>query len=69
MSLDIVYYELVKRTIPHNPNAWVTAAVWSCELCGETISGHSGPGAGEICVKCGDEILKHKLKYERADAI
>jgi hypothetical protein len=35
MSNDTVYYELVKRTIPYNPNTFVTAAIWSCSLCGK----------------------------------
>ena len=67
MSNDTVYYELVKRTIPHNPNIFVTAAVWSCSLCGETIDGMGGPGSGEICVKCGDEILAKKIVYRREE--
>jgi hypothetical protein len=65
MSNDIVYYKLVKETIPYNPDAFVTAAVWSCALCDETISGHSGPGCGEICVQCAIDIRSNKLKYKR----
>lgn len=62
---NTVYYELVKRTNTYDPRAFVTAAVWSCALCGETIDGMGGPGSGEICVKCAEEILSGKLKYER----
>jgi len=63
---DTVFYRLVKETISHTPGCLVTAAVWSCQLCGETIDGMGGPGSGEICVKCGDDILAGRVKYDRA---
>lgn len=62
---NTVYYEMVKRVISYNPNAFATAAVWSCSLCNETIAGMGGPGNGEICEKCGNDILHGHLKYKR----
>ena len=61
----IEYYELVKRKFIVQPHGLYTAAMWMCTMCGEAISGHSGPGNGELCVKCGDDILSGTMKYNR----
>ena len=64
----IVYYELVKRTISDTKNdkfRITTAAIWECPLCGEVIDGMGGPGNGELCQRCGEEILNGQLKYQR----
>lgn len=66
---DTVFYRLVKETIPHTPVSFMTAAIWSCQLCGEMIDGMGGPGSGEICVKCGDDILAGRIKYDRSRRI
>lgn len=58
----IEYYELVKRHLVSEPMQICTAAVWSCVLCGSTIDGMGGPGGGELCVECGDNILEGKYK-------
>lgn len=53
----IEYYELVRKTIPNpEPGEFllVTAAIWACALCNETIDGMGGPGDGEICIPCGN---------------
>lgn len=63
------YYEIVRRKIePPKPGQLriATAAVWSCQLCGDTIDGMGGPGHGEICVTCGDAILGRKVRMVRA---
>jgi hypothetical protein len=64
--MKIVYYELVKHEYEPRPNGFATAAVWSCVMCGQAIDGMGGPGNGELCEKCGDDILSRKLKYDRA---
>ena len=56
------YYELVKRYIDRHPMQICTASVWDCVLCGTPIDGMGGPGDGELCVECGDNILKGKYK-------
>lgn len=61
----IVYYELVKKELILHPDAIVTAAIWSCALCGDTISGMGGPGYDEICEKCGDDIIHKRIRYFR----
>ena len=63
----IEWYELVKKEWEVHPEQFVTAAMWMCSMCGEAISGHSGPGNGTLCVKCGDDIKSGKLKYNRGD--
>ena len=62
------YYRLSKETLHHEPERICTAAVWSCSLCGSVIDGMGGPGNGEICVLCGDDIISGRLKYYRIDA-
>lgn len=65
---DTVYYELVRKVIPATPSGKfriASAAVWSCQMCGEIIDGMGGPGNGEICEKCGDGILSGTLKYDK----
>jgi hypothetical protein len=65
---DIVYYELVRKTITIHPEQLCTAAVWSCNLCGETISGMGGPGEPcDICENCGKDILNGRLTYNREE--
>lgn len=59
MSNRTEYYELVKRQIePLEPGEFriTTAAVWICALCRVVIDGMGGPGNGELCVRCGDDI-------------
>lgn len=64
----IVYYELVRRELTIHKNQLVSAAVRSCQLCGETISGMGGPGGSqELCVSCGEEIMDGKIKYNRKE--
>lgn len=63
MTREIRYYELVERSYTPNPNALVTAAVWSCELCGGVIDGMGGPGNGELCIPCGGDILSGKFHH------
>lgn len=45
----------------------LTSAIWSCQLCGETIDSMGGPGDGEICVKCGDDIMNGRIKHKREE--
>ena len=61
----IEYYELVKQTYEVHPRQLVTAAVRSCSLCNDIISGMGGPGHGSICIPCGDDIKNRKLAYFR----
>lgn len=66
----IVYYRLIKTELDDSPPPdgkiqLVTAAVWSCALCGSTISGMGGPGNGELCLQCAEDIIDHKLTYSR----
>ena len=66
---ETVFYKLVKEVIapPKDGEFRIcTAAIWSCQLCGETISGMGGPGSGEICVQCGDDMLAGRMKFDRA---
>lgn len=61
----IEYYELVRRKIdPPKGGEFriVTAAVWSCALCGSTIDGMGGPGDGDLCIRCGDLLRGGRLK-------
>lgn len=54
------FYRLQKVAIPEPaPGEFriATACVWSCALCGGMIDGMGGPGDGQICVPCGDQIL------------
>lgn len=63
------YYELRKVILPDpQPDEFriATAAVWSCALCCEMIDGMGGPGNGEICVKCGEDIKHGHIRYDRA---
>ena len=62
----IVWYELVRKEWTPDPQQFVTAAVWSCSLCSEVISGHSG-GSKTLCERCGDDILQGKMKYVKDD--
>jgi len=42
--------------------SWLTtAAVRSCNLCGEAIDGMGGPGRS-ICIACGDDLLAGRLR-------
>lgn len=69
--MTTTYYKLVRRTLPETPPGklrLVTAAVWSCALCKATIDGMDGPGDGEICIACGDDIKAGRLGYDRAAA-
>jgi hypothetical protein len=34
-------------------------------MCRQAIDGMGGPGNGELCEQCGDDILSRKLKYDR----
>ena len=64
----IEYFELVKRQIePPKPGEFriATAAVWSCALCRSTIDGMGGPGDGDLCVRCGDDIRHGNFKVNR----
>ncbi len=68
---DTVFYKLVKQVIPAAKEGEFricTAAIWSCQLCGEMIDGMDGPGSGEICVKCGDDMLAGRMRFDRAAA-
>lgn len=66
--MPTTYYQLVRRTLPDTPSRKlriVSAAVWSCALCKQTIDGMGGPGDGEICIACGDDIKAGRLGYSR----
>lgn len=38
-----------------------TAAILSCSLCQDTISGMGGPGSGAICAGCASLILGDQI--------
>lgn len=63
----IKYYVVEPREFTPQRGRICTAAVWSCALCGEIIDGLGGPGDGEICVKCGEDIHAGRLRYERGE--
>ena len=64
----IEFYELVKRQI-EEPKAGefriATAAVWTCAMCREIIDGMGGPGNGELCLDCGEDIIAGHFKVGR----
>ena len=66
MTEKIVWYELVKKEWTLDPQQMVTSAMWMCSLCNEAIAGHSG-GNSTLCERCGDDILRGKIKYLRDD--
>lgn len=62
--MPIEYYRLERVVIPDpkpGKRRIVNAAVFSCQLCNKTISGHGGPSE-EICIECGDLLKKGELK-------
>lgn len=56
MSEPVVCYRLERVVLDENVNGLVTAAIWSCALCGGIIDGMGGPGNGEICESCAKAI-------------
>jgi len=60
----VTFYVLEKRTI-ETAGMIATAAVWSCVLCKQPIDGMGGPGDGELCERCGDDIKAGKFLLMR----
>lgn len=54
------FYRMEKTKL--EPGFLVTAALLSCGLCGVTISGNGGPGGGQVCIRCGDELARGGLR-------
>lgn len=67
MGDKVRYYELVEREIDVQPDQIMTAAMWYCALCRDTIFGMGGPGDGELCKRCGDAIKTGEYHLEKAD--
>lgn len=42
------------------PGSIATAALLNCSLCGKNIDGMGGPGSGQLCLPCGDEIISSR---------
>lgn len=60
MPAPVIYFALQQRTLARGGVS--TAAVWSCGLCTNVISGMGGPGGGELCQACGDDLLAGRLR-------
>ena len=60
MVEKVEFYELKKRSA--TLSGIVTAAVWGCAICDRAIAGMGGPGSGEICVLCADDITSGRMK-------
>lgn len=57
------YYELKPvEERASQPGAFLTAAVRSCGLCGETIEGMGGPGPGSVCVRCAEVVMRGEAR-------
>jgi len=39
-----------------------TAAMWDCSLCDQAIAGMGGPGHGELCLPCGNDLKAGRLR-------
>jgi hypothetical protein len=56
------FYELIFHYLSFTGGTIVTAAVWPCGLCDQMIDGMGGPGDGEICEKCGEDLKAGRLR-------
>jgi hypothetical protein len=60
----VEWYELARVSEPPlEPGEFrlATAAVFCCYLCGNTIDGMGGPGHGQVCIPCGDDLKAQRL--------
>lgn len=65
MAGEYEYYELKRIKVPAikpGESRLASAALVTCGLCGEAISGSGGPGDGPICIKCGDVVKRGEAR-------
>ena len=61
MASEIEFYHLKRGT--WRPGGIATAAIWACALCDGVIAAMGGPGSGQLCVRCGEDIINGNVRY------